>query len=104
MHLDQTCSGSTPNNYFKKLHKVLNQAVKDGLIGQHPAVEVENRYVEGIEKEVLTTAEIQKMASTDCFLPEVKWAFLFSCVTGLRFCDVKELEWKSIVGTVMRVK
>ena len=104
MHLDQTCSGSTPYNYFKKFRKVLNQAVKDGLIGQNPAVEVENRYVEGIEKEVLTTGEIQKMANTDCFLPEVKRAFLFSCVTGLRFCDVNELDWRSIVGTVMRLK
>ncbi|MBJ6119629.1 site-specific integrase [Pontibacter sp. BT310] len=104
MHLDQTCSGSTPYNYFKKFRKVLKQAMKDGIIGQNPAEDVENRYVEGIEKAVLTTQEIQKMASVDCYLPEVKRAFLFSCVTGLRFCDVNELEWKSISGNVMRVK
>ncbi|MBX0334321.1 site-specific integrase [Pontibacter sp. HSC-14F20] len=104
MHLDQTCSGSTPYNYFKKFRKVLKQAMKDGIIGQNPAEDVENRYVEGIEKAVLTTQEIQKMANVECYLPEVKRAFLFSCVTGLRFCDVNELEWKSISGNVMRVK
>jgi integrase/recombinase XerD len=104
MHLDQTCSGSTPYNYFKKFRKVLKQAMKDGIIGQNPAEEVENRYVEGIEKAVLTSQEIQKMANVDCYLPEVKRAFLFSCVTGLRFCDVNQLEWKSISGNVMRVK
>ncbi|MEJ8756823.1 site-specific integrase [Pontibacter sp. H259] len=104
MHLEQTCSGSTPYNYFKKFRKVLKQAVKDGLIGKNPAEDVENRYSEGIEKEVLSLEEIQKMASVECYLPEVKRAFLFSCVTGLRFCDVNELEWKSIAGSVMRLK
>lgn len=104
MYLDQHCSGSTPYNYFKKFRKVLRQAVKDGLISKNPAEDVENRYVEGIEKEVLTMEEIQEMARTECYLPEVKRAFLFSCVTGLRFCDVKELDWRSIVGSVMRLK
>ncbi|MER2999181.1 site-specific integrase [Pontibacter populi] len=104
LYLEQNCSGSTPYNYFKKFRKVLKEAMKEGLIGQNPAEDVENRYTEGIEKEVLTMEEIQKLASKECFLPEVKRAFLFSCVTGLRFCDVKELDWSSITGSVMRVK
>ncbi|MBC5773132.1 site-specific integrase [Pontibacter sp. KCTC 32443] len=104
MHLELNCKGSTPYNYFKKFRKVIKQAVKDGIIGYNPAEDVENRYTEGIEKDVLTTDEIQKMADKECFLPEVKRAFLFSCVTGLRFCDVKELEWKSIADNVMRLK
>ncbi|MFD2514175.1 phage integrase SAM-like domain-containing protein [Pontibacter locisalis] len=103
-YLEQQCKGETPYNYFKKFRKVLKHAVKEGLIPANPAEEIENRKTEGIKKEVLTVEEIQKMASEECFLPEVKRAFLFSCVTGLRFCDVNELDWKSVVGTVMRVK
>ncbi|WP_439882153.1 tyrosine-type recombinase/integrase [Pontibacter sp. MBLB2868] len=103
-HLEQQYKGETPYNYFKKLKKVLKQAVKEGLIPVNPAEEIENRKTEGIKKEVLTVEEIQTMADHECYLPEVKRAFLFSCVTGLRFCDVEALEWSSIAGTVMRVK
>ncbi|MBA9077116.1 site-specific integrase [Rufibacter quisquiliarum] len=103
-HLESKCTGSTPYNYFKKFRKVLRQAVKDGLIDRNPAEEVENRYAEGIEKEVLTTKEIQLMANVECYLPEVKRAFLFSCVTGLRFCDIQALEWKGVAGSVIRLK
>ncbi|WP_439883460.1 site-specific integrase [Pontibacter sp. MBLB2868] len=104
LYLEQHCSGSTPYNYFKKFRKVLKEAMKEGLIGQNPAEEVENRHTAGIEKEVLTMEEIQKLANEECYLSEVKRAFLFSCVTGLRFCDVKDLDWSSIAENVMRLK
>ena len=103
-YLEQHCKGETPYNYFKKFRKVLKHAVKEGLISVNPAEEVENRKTEGIKKEVLTSDEIQKMARAECYSDEIKRAFLFSCVTGLRFCDVNELDWRAIAGTVMRVK
>ena len=48
------------------------------------------------KKEALTIAEIKLLNSTHSGSAIVKNAFLFTCVTGLRFCDVKALKWKHI--------
>jgi len=47
-------------------------------------------------REFLTEEEIQKLFKTDCKLPIIKRAFLFGCLTGLRFSDIVNLEWKDV--------
>lgn len=48
------------------------------------------------KKDTLTLEEIQKLANTPTEGTEVKRAFLFSCVTGLRWIDVSSLTWEDI--------
>jgi len=48
------------------------------------------------KKDVLTLAELQTLAATNTESKEVRRAFLLSCVTGLRWCDIVTLTWKSI--------
>ena len=95
-YLKHKCSGEGAHSYFARFKKVLKQAVKEKLLLQSPAHDVSIAREESFTKDVLSIAEIQKLASTDISNKEVKRAFLFSCVTGLRWVDVKDLKWKHI--------
>lgn len=44
----------------------------------------------------LTIDEVKKLAQTECEYPNIKRAFLFSCLTGLRRSDVLRLKWGDI--------
>ncbi len=102
-YLEQTLNGETPANYFKKFKKVLKYGVSKKIFSFNPAQELTAKRNESIKKEVLTFAEIQLLAGTLCTNDEVKRAFLFSCLSGLRFCDIKVLQWKHINGNVLKI-
>jgi integrase len=40
--------------------------------------------------------ELKSLAKTDCRYPDLKNAFLFSCLTGLRWSDVNKLTWDDV--------
>ena len=44
----------------------------------------------------LTLEEVKKLAATECEYPNVKRAFLFSCLTGLRRSDIIKLTWGEV--------
>ncbi len=103
-YLEDSMNGETPANYFKKFKKVLKQAVRDKIIASNPASELTAKRNEGVKKDILNFEEIQLLASAPANNEEVKKAFLFSCLTGLRFCDISILKWESINGQVMKIK
>lgn len=88
-------TGETPYDFFAKFKKVLKQAVRDGVMPINPAQEVPNKKPDNIvAKDILSAEEIQMLAKAECGNEEVKRAFLVACNTGLRFSDVKSLQWK----------
>ncbi|HEY9000790.1 MAG TPA: site-specific integrase [Mucilaginibacter sp.] len=101
--LESRLKGETPANYFSKLKKVIRQAHKEKVFIDNPALYIVNKKNDNIKKDILTAEEIQVLANTDCSNPEVKKAFLFSCVTGLRFCDISNLKWENIHGDMMKI-
>ena len=48
------------------------------------------------DREFLTIEEVKKVMNTPCRYEIVKKAFLFSCFTGLRYSDMKALNWSEI--------
>lgn len=44
----------------------------------------------------LTIDELKKLAQTECEYPNIKKAFLFSCLTGLRRSDILKLTWGEV--------
>jgi integrase len=52
----------------------------------------------------LEVDEYLKLLNTPCLNEEVKAAFIFCCYTGLRWVDVKKLEWKDIRGKVLTTR
>jgi integrase/recombinase XerD len=95
MDIHPNLNGETPYDFFARFKKVIKQAVRDGVFGVNPAQEVPNKKPENIvAKDILSVEEMQAMAKAECGNEQVKRAFLIACNTGLRFSDVKSLQWK----------
>ena len=52
--------------------------------------------IEDSQREYLLHEELQSLASTECKYPILKKAFIFSCLTGLRWSDIQKLTWSEI--------
>jgi len=75
---------------------VMKKAYKEGLLKTNFAEDVSIKKVTAIRKDILSFDEIQKLQSTPANNGEVKRAFLFSCLTGIRFGDLIQLTWSNI--------
>ncbi len=95
-YLLEQLNGESPANYFSKFKKVLITATMDKVINLNPSANVSVKRVEGVKKEILTMEEIQLLAAEPITNNEVKRAFIFSCFTGLRFCDIIALKWEHL--------
>lgn len=92
-------SARTADTYCQTFRTMLNEAVREGLIDKNPWNRLET--AEKIKKpeskrEYLTIDEIRSMIATDCPNELVKRAYLFSCFTGLRISDVRNLKWGDV--------
>lgn len=87
---------STKKTYFASFKAAINQAVKLGkvktdvmvMVGELPAAET--------HREFLTMEEVKILAASECKKPILKRAFLFSCLTGLRYIDITRLTWANV--------
>ena len=84
--------------YLVMVKSLLHQAYKDGAITKDIAATVEGIPAKGAERQYLTTSELRALYSTPCEKNDVKRAFLFSCLTGLRISDIITLEWSNIIN------
>ena len=89
----------TADTYCQRFRTALNEAVREGLIDKNPWNKLET--IEKIKKpeskrEYLTIDEIRRMIDTDCPNGLVKRAYLFSCFTGLRISDIRNLKWGNV--------
>lgn len=82
--------------YFRIVKLVLNQAKFRKLISYSPSIYVKEIKMQEIEKQYLTSIELKKMKDAFCKSTDIKKAFLFCCLTGLRFSDVTRLKWNDI--------
>jgi integrase len=90
---------NTRHSYIKLFTTVLNAAVTDEIITSNPLNHIKTELKpkkKRTERCFLTIDEVKQLARTECYTPEVKRAFLFSCFTGLRFSDVAALTWQKI--------
>jgi len=102
-YLCKRLNGETPANSFSKFNKMLRQAVREKILPVNPALEVFNKKGKGFTKDVLNKAEIQILVNTPCGNTEVKRAFIFACLTGLRYCDIKEVTWGHINNCNLKI-
>ena len=86
--------------YFETLLTAFNMAMKMDLIDKNPCLDIfpEDRPKQKSSvREYLTLDEVKTLIDTPCDDMRVKRIFLFSCFTGLRFVDIKNLKWKDII-------
>ena len=89
-------SQNSRQSYFNKLRACLNQAYEDRIIAHNPIRGIVGFKAEEGTRQYLTLEEVRKIAAADCEFPEIKRAFLFSCLTGLRRSDIIKLTWGEV--------
>ena len=89
-------SANTKISYFNKVKAALKQAFRERIIYENPADLVPGFPKAEVKRPFLTHEEVQKLAKTECRIPILKKAFLFACLTGLRYSDIAKLTWKEV--------
>lgn len=89
-------SANTKASYFSKVKAALNQAFRERIIFENPGDLVKGFPKAEVERPYLTFTEVQKLAQAECRIPVLKHAFLFACLTGLRYSDIEKLKWKEL--------
>jgi integrase len=87
---------NSASSYFNILKGSIHEAYRRGLIKNNPAERVKCIKEVDTNREYLTKEEVGNLIETDCRYEVLKRAFLFSCMTGLRWSDVNNLKWKDI--------
>jgi len=89
-------------NYSEAISCILNRAVKKGLIPNNPVLHTKykaTRVATTNVKDYLTMSELKLLIDTPCDKLEARTLFIFGCATGLRYGDIKSLQWKHIQKT-----
>lgn len=103
-YLDREAKTKSNNNlsenskysYFNKFRAALKQVVKDEILTKNPSEGVVAFKQGESERDYLTLEELQAAANTECEIPQLKTAFIFSCLTGLRWSDIHKLVWSEV--------
>ena len=77
-------SQNSKQSYFNKLRACLRQAYEEGIIRENPMRGILGFSTQEGAREYLSLDEVRALAAAECDYPEIKRAFLFSCLTGLR--------------------
>ena len=82
--------------YFNRFITFLNYAYNEEYIKDRKVLKVPGFTERSVRKEYLSYEELKLLANTECKYPVLKRAFLFSCLTGLRWGDIHKLRWSHI--------
>lgn len=89
-------SQNSKHSYFNKFKAAIRQAHKDGFLVENPTEQVQGFKMGESEREFLTYDELQAAAKAECDIVVIKTAFLFSCLSGLRWSDINKLLWSEV--------
>lgn len=89
--------------YFRKIKEVLYRASNEGYIKAEIVRQVKNLQREKVERGYLELNEIERLVITPSDRPDITKAFLFSCFTGLRESDVRNLKWENISDNTIKI-
>jgi integrase len=89
-------SVNTTVSYFNKFKAALKQAYKDGLLTIDLNSRVEQIKSSESQRQFLSIEELNKLVKTECAIPLIKNAALFSALTGLRHSDIQKLLWSEV--------
>ncbi len=98
-YLKKVAKGEGAHKSYHMFRSVINHAVEEGLMKKNPSKGiVVQRDVNTLKKDILTMEEIKRLAATHYAGEDraVQRAFLFSCLTGIRWCDVSNLTFGNI--------
>lgn len=97
--MDRVLSQNTQHNLYKKFAWVIQKAMQVDILAINPLDKIDNTdkpKPEAGQREYLTIGEIKKLMNTHCNDDMLKRSFIFCCLTGLRYSDVKKLVWDDL--------
>ncbi|MDM1048021.1 site-specific integrase [Sphingobacterium hotanense] len=89
-------SSNTKYSYFNKFKASLRLALKEGYLNHNFADDLKSFDMVETQREYLTFEELQKLSDTPCKYPVLKSAFIFACLSGLRWSDCNKLTWSEV--------
>ena len=89
-------SQNSKYSYFNKFKAALRSAFDNGYLTINYASKVKSFEQAESQREYLIFDELQRLAKAECKYPVLKKAFLFSCLSGLRWSDINTLIWKEV--------
>lgn len=90
-------SQNTQHKLYNKLCYILSIAEREGVITNNPANKIpaaDKPKVKEGKREYLTVIELKQLINTECKHPQLKAAYLFCSLTGLRYSDAKKIKWE----------
>lgn len=93
----QKLSINSASAYYNTFRFLLKEAYKKGYLFKNINEHLTPIPEEEVRIEFLTEEEVHKLSQTECEIPVLKQASLFSCLTGLRISDILKLKWENIV-------
>ena len=83
-------------SYYSKFLSALRLACRDGLLPAVLSDRVDPISEVEVQRNYLTMDELNRLALTRCSDELLKRAALFSCLTGIRFCDIEKMTWSEV--------
>ncbi|AJA69650.1 Phage integrase SAM-like domain/Phage integrase family [Myroides sp. A21] len=93
---DLPLSLNSKYSYFNKFKACLRAAFDEGYLAINYASKAKSFEQAESQREYLTFNELQELANTECKYEVLKRAFLFSCLTGLRWSDINTMTWSEV--------
>jgi integrase len=93
---DLPLSLNSKYSYFNKFKACLRAAFDEGYLALNYAAKIKSFEQAESQREYLTFNEVQQLANTECKYEVLKRAFLFSCLTGLRWSDIHNMTWSEL--------
>lgn len=94
--MNQDLARNTRMIYFQTFKSALRQAYKEELTDNDLSLLVPGFPKESSRRVFLTMSEVRTLAATYYPIDVIKRAFLFSCLTGLRFSDIQKMIWDEV--------
>ena len=93
---DLSLSQNSKYSYFNKFKAALRNAFDEGYLTVNYAAKIKSFEQAESQREYLIFEELQSLAKAECKYPVLKKAFLFSCLSGLRWSDINTLLWSEV--------
>ncbi|HAT67862.1 MAG TPA: recombinase, partial [Flavobacteriaceae bacterium] len=82
--------------YFNKFRAALREAFNEGYLKSNVIKSVKGFNQAESKREYLTHSELQALSESKCKHIVLKKAFIFSCLTGLRWSDINKMKWSEV--------
>ncbi|SEH29984.1 site-specific integrase [Chryseobacterium culicis] len=93
---DLPLSQNSKYSYFNKFKAALRSAFDEGYLSINYSSKIKSFEQAESQREYLTFDELQSLAKAECKYDVLKRAFLFSCLSGLRWSDINTLVWNEV--------